>query len=244
MINTVIQGDCLEVMKDIPDKSVDMVLTDPPFGTTGCKWDAVIPFDLMWTELKRIIKPKKAILLFSSQPFTCVLGASNIESLRYSWSWDKKFAGNFVQAKRMPLKIVEDILVFCFDGVSPDYYPIMIKRDQPIKSGGNSQKEGKAIRMKEKDYVLNKTYDEKFPVTLLSFSSREGRGLHPTQKPVSLLEYLIKTYTAEDDTILDFTCGSGSTCIAAMNTNRKFIGIEKDAKYYEVAKKRIEGTLK
>ena len=220
-----------------------MILCDLPYGTTACKWDSVIDLPSLWREYTRIIKDNRAICLFASQPFTTVLGASAIEFLRYEWAWDKKFAGNFVQAKRMPLKIHENILVFCTTGVSPTYYPKMTKRDVPIKSGGNSQKDGKAIRMKPKEYTLDKTYDEKFPETLLEYNVREGRGLHPTQKPVSLLEYLIKTYTLEGETVLDNTMGSGSTGIACINTKRNFIGIEKDDKYFEIAKKRIEEHL-
>lgn len=231
-------------MRDIPDKSIDMILCDLPYGTTACKWDSIVDLPSLWKEYKRIIKDNRAICLFASQPFTTVLGASAIEYLRYEWAWDKKFAGNFVQAKRMPLKVHENILVFCTSGVSPIYYPQMQKRDVPIKSGGNSQSEGKAIRMKPKDYVLNKTYDEKFPETVIEYNVRDGRGLHPTQKPVALLEYLIKTYTLEGETVLDNCMGSGSTGVACVNTNRQFIGIEKDDKYFEIAKQRIEALTK
>lgn len=238
-----ILGDCLEKMKDIPDKSIDTIICDLPYGTTACKWDVVIPFEPLWVQYKRIIKDDHAICLFASQPFTTILGASAISFLRYEWIWDKKFAGNFVQAKRMPLKVHENILVFCTTGKSPLYYPQMTPRDKPIKSGGNSQSEGKAIRMKPKDYTLNKTYTEKYPETVIEYNTREGRGLHPTQKPVALLEYLIKTYTLEGETVLDNCMGSGSTGVACVNTNRNFIGIEKDDNYFEIAKNRINNHL-
>lgn len=238
-INTITCGDCLEVMQGIPDKSIDMVLCDLPYGTTACKWDSVIPLPALWAQYSRVIKNKKGIILFASQPFTTILGASAIQFLRYEWSWDKKFAGNFVQASRMPLKVHENILVFCIDKVSPEYNPQMIKRDKPIKSGGNSQNEGKAIRMKSKGYVLNKTYEYKFPETVIEFNVREGRGLHPTQKPVPLFEYLIRTYTNEGDTVLDNCIGSGTTAIACINTGRNYIGIEKEEKYCRIAEERI-----
>ena len=233
------RGDCLKVMKRIPDKSVDMILCDLPYGTTACKWDVVIPFEPLWTRYKRIIKDRGAIVLFGSQPFSSVLGYSAIEFLRYSFVWDKKFAGNFVQAKRTPLKTHEDIFVFCVSGCSPIYYPQMIDREVPIKSGGNSQSEGKAIRMKPKDYVLNKVYNQKYPDSILKYSCRSERGLHPTQKPVALLEYLIKTYTLEGETVLDNCMGSGSTIVACEHTKRIGIGIEKDKDYFKVAVKRI-----
>jgi site-specific DNA-methyltransferase (adenine-specific) len=238
-INTITCGDCLEIMPLIPDKSIDMVLCDLPYGTTGCRWDVVIDLNKLWIQYKRIIKDNRAIILFGSQPFATILGYSGIDFLRYEWSWDKKFAGNFVQAKRMPLKTHENILVFCTTNVSPIYHPQMIKRDVPIKSGGNSQCEGKAIRMKPKDYAMNKTYEYKFPETVLKFNVREDRGLHPTQKPVALFEYLIRTYTNEGDTVLDNCIGSGTTAIACINTGRNYIGIEKEEKYCRIAEERI-----
>ena len=232
------EGDCLEIMPTLPAGSVDMILCDLPYGTTACKWDSIIPFEPLWREYRRLIKPKGAIVLTASQPFSTALGYSAIDILRYSWTWNKHFAGNFVQAKRMPLKVCEDVLVFCKSG-SPAYYPQMVKRDKAIKSGGNGQKEGKAIRMKPKNYALNKTYELKFPETLISFSVREGRGLHPTQKPVALFEYLIKTYTRPGEVVLDNCAGSGTTGIAATNTDRRFILIEKEKEYIAVMKKRF-----
>lgn len=238
-------GDCLERMKEIPDGSVDMVLTDPPYGTTACKWDSIIPLAPMWEQLKRVIKPNGAIVMTASQPFTTTLIASNIEGFAFCWVWDKCFAANFVQAKRQPLKDHEDVVVFTKSGTQPNYYPQMVVRDVPIKKGGN--KPSNAIPIAQTDNAMKfgregKTYNEKHPTSQIRFSCRDGRGLHPTQKPVALMEYLIKTYTLEGETVLDFTMGSGTTGVACKNLNRKFIGIEKDEKYFEIAKARIEAA--
>ena len=217
-----IKGDCLEIMKSIPDGSIDAIITDPPYGTTACKWDSVIPFDLMWEQLNRIIKPNGAIVLFGSEPFSSALRMSNINGYCYDWIYDKKFGGNFVQAKRQPIKTHENISVFSIIGKMPIYSPQMIKRDVPKE---------------------HKSYDVKFPDSQLHYSCRTDRGLHPTQKPVELMEYLIKTYTNENETVLDFTMGSGSTGVACKNTNRKFIGIEMDEKYFEIAMERINNHV-
>ena len=236
-------GDCLERMGEIPDGSVDMILADPPYGTTACKWDSVIPLDQMWSELKRIIKPNGAIVMTASQPFTSKLIISNIDNFAHCWVWNKRFAGNFVQAKRQPLKDHEDVVVFGNNRKQPNYFPQMTDRDMPIKKGGNKQSEAIPIAKTSTSKAFGeqqKVYDKKFPTTTcLKFSSREGRGLHPTQKPVALLEYLIKTYTNEGETVLDFTHGSGSTGVAAVNTGRKYIGIETDETYFSISKERI-----
>ena len=229
-------------MKNIPDGSVDMVLTDPPYGTTACKWDTVIDLDLMWEQLKRVIKPNGAIVMTASQPFTTTLITSNMKMFKYCWVWDKCFAGNFVQAKRQPLKDHEDIVVFTKGGKQPQYFPQMVKRDKPIKTGGNKQ--SKAIPIAQTDTAKafgskSKTYDEKYPTSQIRFSCRDGRGFHPTQKPVALMEYLIKTYTNEGETVLDFTMGSGTTGVACKNLNRNFIGIELNENYFNIAKDRI-----
>lgn len=237
------KGDCLERMKEIPDGSVDMILTDPPYGTTACKWDSIVPLEPMWEQLKRIIKPNGAIVMTAAQPFTSALVMSNPKMFHHQWIWDKKFAANFPQAKRQPLRTHEDILVF---GLTPKYYPQMIKRDTPIKKGANKGARifGGESGLAREDYD-KKVYDEKYPDTILKFSSRsEARGLHPTQKPVALMEYLIKTYTNENETVLDFTCGSGTTGVACANTGRKFIGIELDDNYFEIAKNRVLGVWK
>lgn len=238
-------GDCLELMRDIPDKSIDMILCDLPYGTTACKWDMVIPFEPLWVHYKRIIKDSGAIVLFGSEPFSSVLRISNIKGYCYDWVYDKIFGGNFVQAKRQPIKTHENISVFSINGKMPTYYPQMKKRDVPIKKGGNKQSKAIPIAITKNSIEFeksNKTYALKFPDSQLHYSCRVGRGLHPTQKPVPLLEYLIKTYTLEGETVLDNCMGSGSTGVACVNTNRQFIGIEKDDKYFEIAKSRIEAA--
>ena len=232
------KGDCLERMKEIESGSVDLILTDPPYGTTACKWDSVIDLEAMWTQLKRIVKPNGAIVMTASQPFTSLLITSNIKMFHHQWVWDKKFAANFPQAKRQPLRVHEDILVF---GITPKYYPQMLERDVPIRKGANKGARvfGGISGLGREDYE-GKVYDKKYPDTILKFSSRdEKRGLHPTQKPVALMEYLIKTYTNENETVLDFTFGSGTTGVACVNTNRKFIGIEMDDNYFDIGSKRI-----
>lgn len=238
---TLINGDCLEVLKDIPAGSVDMILTDPPYGTTACKWDSVIPLEPMWEELNRIIKPNGAIVMTASQPFTTKLISSNMKGYCYNWVWNKHFAGNFVQAKRQPLKDHEDVCVFSINGKMPNYYPIKTLRDQPIKAGKNTRDFG-AIPLRGSCNATGKIYTDKNPTTgrSLDFSSRVDRGLHPTQKPVALMEYLVKTYTNEGETVLDFTMGSGTTGVACKNLDRDFIGIELDKEYFDIAVSRIE----
>jgi site-specific DNA-methyltransferase (adenine-specific) len=231
-------GDCLERMKEIPDGSVDMVLTDPPYGTTACKWDSIIPLVAMWEQLKRVIKPNGAIVMTASQPFTSVLITSYMEGFRYAWVWDKRYPANYPQAKRQPMKRHEDVVVFGKN--SPVYLPQMIERDKPIYKGKNG---GASVFNKglEREDFKGKEYTHQYPVSIQLFPTRqEGKSLHPTQKPVALMEYLIKTYTLENETVLDFTMGSGSTGVACKNLNRKFIGIEKDEKYFQIAKDRIE----
>ena len=244
--NKIALGDCLEVMTAIPDGSVDMVLCDLPYGTTACKWDSVIPFEPLWEQYRRIAKLNAAIVLTAAQPFTTAVIASNMREFAYCWVWDKKFAANFVQAKRMPLRVHEDVVVFCRSGKTPAYYPQMQKRDIPIKKGGNKPSAAIPIRQTEAAAAFSetgKTYDEKCPETIIEFNCRDGRGLHPTQKPVALMEYLIRTYTNEGETVLDNCMGSGTTGVACVNTGRKFIGIEMCADYYGIAKSRIENMI-
>lgn len=220
------QGDCLELLKTIPDGSVDLILTDPPYGTTACKWDSVIPFEPMWAELKRIIKPNGAIVLFGSEPFSSALRMSNIKQYKYDWVW-KKRAVNFLNAKKQPLREVENILVFNSLVYNPQgliYSPKVNKRSNSTETNGAHG-------------LSNLSEYTNYPKNILEFKNE--RGLHPTQKPVALLEYLIKTYTQENETVLDFTMGSGSTGVAAKNLNRSFIGIELDEKYFQIAKERI-----
>lgn len=233
-------GDCLEIMKEIPDKSIDLILTDPPYGTTQCKWDSIIPFDKMWEQLNRIIKDNGAIVLFGSEPFSSALRMSNLKHYKYDWIWDKKKGGNPLLSKIQPIKITENISVFGKGKLN--YYPIMTKRDK-VKFRGNCKKFN--IELFNAKFTENKSYSEKYPKNILEFSNACQKGkVHPTQKPTDLLEYLIKTYTNKGDKVLDFTMGSGSTGVACVNTNRDFIGIELDKNYFEIAKKRIEEAEK
>jgi len=232
-----IKGDCLEEMKNIESNSIDSIITDPPYGTTACKWDAVIDFELMWEQLNRIIKPNGAIVLFGSEPFSSALRMSNIKKYKYDWTWNKVKPGAFAVAKYRPLGNTENISVFC--NKKHNYYPIM-EAQKPRT--GKIYASSDSASVKYNDGALRK-YDKKYPKTLITFSNANNKGKkHPTQKPVELMEYLIKTYTQENETVLDFTMGSGSTGVAAMNTKRNFIGIEKDDKYFDIAVSRIKGT--
>ena len=230
-----IHGDCLEIMKNIPDKSIDMILCDLPYGTTQNKWDSIIPLELLWEQYKRIIKDNGAIVLFAQTPFDKVLGVSNLKMLKYEWIWEKQQGTGFLNAKKMPLKKHENILVFYKK--LPTYNPQMIGNEIRIikrnKDGKTTDNYGKFT------YDEQSTYVGRYPTSILSFD-RDKNKLHPTQKPVALLEYLIKTYTNEEEIVLDNTMGSGSTGVACVNTNRKFIGIELEEKYFEMARKRIE----
>ena len=250
MINLML-GDCLERMKEIPDGSVDLILTDPPYGTTACKWDSVIPLEPMWNELKRIIKPNGAIVMFGSQPFTSVLVTSNLKMFKYEWIWEKAVGSNFAALKYQPMKEHENILVFC-KGTTV-YNPI---KEERKGSGKQRQKAGYAnskATAKTGQFIggimdatkRTNDYEElRYPSSIQYFNNRDkDRGMHPTQKPVALMEYLIKTYTNEGETVLDFTMGSGTTGVACTNTNRKFIGIERDDKYFDISVKRIKGEL-
>jgi site-specific DNA-methyltransferase (adenine-specific) len=238
-------GDCLELMKDIPDGSVDLVLTDPPYGTTACKWDSVIPFEPMWEQLNRIIKPNGAICLFGSEPFSSALRMSNIKNYKYDWIWNKNKPSNFQVMNYQCGRIHELICVFssgkaCYtsNNNSMRYYPQKTKRDKPTRNGGGL-KSCKMLHGNNMQQQYN-TYIDKHPTSILEFTPVQPRKrLHPTQKPVELLEYLIKTYTQENETVLDFTMGSGSTGVACINTGRNFIGIELDPTYFDIAQKRI-----
>ena len=240
------QGDCLELMKEIPDKSIDMILCDLPYGTTACKWDEVIPFEALWEQYNRIIKNNGAIVLFGSQPFTSKLVMSNIKNFKYEWIYQKVVGSNFATAKYMPMKEHKNVLVFGKGKVR--YHPIMQKRAENglkrIKSPfiTNSEKGGEATGHIERNNAGKEYSDLRNPSSVQKFNNRgkDARGLHPTQKPVDLLEYLIKTYTNENETVLDNCMGSGSTGIACIRTNRKFIGFELDEKYFNIAKERIE----
>lgn len=312
MIN-LMHGDCLERMKEIPNGSVDMILTDPPYGTTACKWDSIIPLEQMWSEIERITKPNAYIVMTASQPFTTKLISSNIDNFSHQWVWDKCMSANPLLSKKMPMKNFEDIVVFCFnynkyderrsyfksvldfigrpkshiiketnqgldhcfrcgstqfdmptegnydllvltygidamDGFLPyreipnhkrTYNPQMVTRGEPVKKGFKG-------KLKEDSFMGGIEIDtrsfnnEYYPQAIIKINNRRKGNAHPTQKPVALMEYLIKTYTNESETILDFTMGSGSTGVAAKNLNRKFIGIELDESYFNIAKERIE----
>tara|TARA_R110000868_G_scaffold394400_1_gene665727 strand:- start:2218 stop:3072 length:855 start_codon:yes stop_codon:yes gene_type:complete len=233
-------GDCLEKMKEIPDGSVDMVLCDLPYGTTACKWDTVIPFAPLWEQYRRVCKPNAAIALTASQPFTSALVMSNVAFFRYAWIWEKEQGTGMARAKHQPMRKTEDVAVFCFG--KELYNPQKVLREKPIKITSTFPKLSESMPLKN-----YKTYerisDSTYPVNILKFcrDRKVGeRGLHPTQKPVSLMEYLVRTYTNEGQTVLDNTMGSGTTGVACMNTSRRFIGIERDPGYFAIARQRIE----
>ena len=229
------KGDCLEIMKDIPDKGVDMILCDLPYGKTRNKWDSIISLDKLWEQYNRIIKDNGAIALFAQTPFDKVIGASNLNMLRYEWIWNKKRGTGHLNAKKMPMKQHENIVVFYKK--LPTYNPQM-REGTPYH-----KKPSKITSSNYGKYTPLETISngERYPVSILDFSNaNEKNRLHPTQKPVDLLEYLIKTYTNEGELVLDFTMGSGSTGVAALNTNREFIGIELNEKYFNIAKDRLE----
>ena len=244
LINKLILGDCLEVMKEIDDKSVDLILCDLPYGTTACKWDIIIPFDKLWGNYHRIIKDNGTILLFGIEPFSSYLRLSNIKYYRYDWVWDKKKAGNFVLGNKMPLKVHELISVFYKN--LPTYNPqktdaIKKRSENPITHCVKNNSETAQTASGDIKYSKNYEQGKLLPTSIQSFSKEYGANLvHPTQKPVVLCEYLIKTYTQENDLVLDNCFGSGSTLVAAKNLNRQFIGIEKEEKYFNIAKKRLE----
>jgi site-specific DNA-methyltransferase (adenine-specific) len=226
------KGDCLELMKDIPDKSIDMILCDLPYGTTWSKWDSIIDFKKLWEEYNRICKG--AIVLFSSQPFTTKLINSNIKNFKYTWYWIKNIKGNYLNAKRQPLRQLEEINVFD----KHNYYPQGIKKVNKISKRGSSAKT--TMQNYSNEWVQE---NEGYPSNILYFDLDKEK-FHPTQKPIDLLQYLIKTYTNEGETVLDNCMGSGSTGVACLNTNRKFIGMEKEDKYFNIATERVENIYK
>ena len=227
-------------MKSIPDKSIDMILCDLPYGTTACKWDVVIPFEPLWEQYKRIIKDRGAIVLFGSEPFSSYLRMSNIKNYKYDWVWEKTVASNFALARKQPLKKHENILVFYKK--QPTYNPQMEKGKPYVDNrcvGVRNASVGTENNLKR---VSINNIGERYPSSVKNFSNGNNKNVHPTQKPIPLMEYLIKTYTNEGDTVLDFTMGSGTTGVACMKTNRKFIGIELDENYFNIASKRINET--
>ena len=244
MINMInlMQGDCLELMKDIPDESVDIILCDLPYGTTACKWDTIIPFEPLWEQYERVIKDNGAIVLTGQEPFSSHLRMSNIKDYRYDWKWDKVVGSNFINAKRMPLKVYEDVMIFYKR--QPTYNPQMVLREEKNfrvsgKSGNNSNRVNGVKQLSGVASDKMKYPTNKIKINRLEKELNSKHVIHPTQKPVALFEYLIKTYTNEGETVLDNCMGSGTTGVACKNLNRNFIGMELDKEYCEIAKKRI-----
>jgi site-specific DNA-methyltransferase (adenine-specific) len=234
----IVHADCLEAMKLIEDKSIDMILCDLPFQITACKWDIIIPFDLLWEQYNRIIKKDGTIALFASQPFTTKLISSNERDFRYCWYWLKNQGTNFFHAKRMPIRKIEEICVFKKGKYYPQITDGHISTNSAKGCSNGKTYHGTNIR----DYKGGKT--TRFPTNILEFKCVDNYSrLHSSQKPVALFEYLIKTYTNEGDLVLDNCIGSGTTAIASINTNRNFIGIEKEQKYFDISRKRIEDKL-
>ena len=235
-----IQGDCLEKMKDIPDKSIDMILCDLPYGTTACKWDTIIPFEPLWEQYKRIIKDNGAIVLTASQPFTSALVMSNIKMFKYEWIWIKNRGTGHLNSKKQPLTSHESILVFCNGKTIYNPQKEKGKPYQRLNCSSDVTNKGTYGKMNKTNDTINN--GDRYPKTYLNFSKVE-RTLQPTQKPVALFEYLIKTYTNEGDLVLDNCAGSGTTGVACKNLNRNFIGIELDSEYLKIAEKRINEHL-
>ena len=242
------QGDCLELMKEIPDKSIDCIICDLPYGTTACKWDSIIDLDALWSEYNRIITDKGIIVLFGQEPFSSLVRCSNLGMYRYDWKWEKQRPSNFQLMNYQPGRITEDIMVFskgksCYvkNGNNATYYPQKEKREKPRKANakiyGNTEINILHTYKNDDNY---KVYEDKHPINILRFNTVEKGKVHPTQKPLELLEYLIKTYTLENQVVLDNCMGSGSTGVACKQLNRSFIGIELDENYFNIAKKRID----
>lgn len=231
------QGNCLELMSNISDKSIDCIITDLPYGTTQCKWDTIIPFEPLWEQYNRVIKDNGAIVLFGTEPFSSYLRLSNLKNYKYDWIWDKVKGTGFLNAKRQPMRNHELISVFYKKQCT--YNPQKTYGHKMKKSYRSKDLQTDVYGEMKNDYTYEST--ERYPRSIQVFSTdTQNSSLHPTQKPVALIEYLIKTYTNEGETILDSCMGSGTTGVACVNTNRKFIGIEMDEKYFEIAKRRIE----
>lgn len=245
MIN-LMQGDCLERIKEISDGSVDMVLADPPYGTTACKWDSIIPLEPMWEQLKRIIKPNGAIVLFGSEPFSSALRMSNINQFKYDWIWEKQQGANFANVNYQPFRVSEIVSVFglfatSFNRKVPKNYNPQMEDGEPYTCVSGAQKHDTLHNgSAKKGRYKTENSGKRHPRNIIKFNHDKVK-LHPTQKPVALMEYLIKTYTNEGETVLDFAMGSGTTGVACKNLNRNFIGIELDETYFQIAKERIEG---
>jgi len=234
----ILHGDCLVAMQNIPDNSVDMVLCDLPYGTTQCKWDSVIPFEPLWKEYNRVCKVNAPMVFTAAQPFTSTLIASNIKNFKYTWVWEKSKASGHLNAKRMPLRAHEDICVFYR---KPPVYNPQMTQGQPYHKGTWQAKNTPDVWGEQRDYENKNDTGLRYPRTVQYFKTAEREGkLHPTQKPIALFEYLVKTYSNEGDVVLDNCIGSGTTAIAALNTGRKYIGVELEQKYVDVCNERIE----
>jgi len=238
--------DCFNVFQEIKENSIDFILADPPYGTSACKWDSIIPLKPMWIELQRIIKENKPIILFGSEPFSSYLRTSNIDWFKYDWIWEKQKGSNFLNYKYQPSKNYEIISVFSKgatsfvkNNINCPYNPQMVEgtpyKIKQGKGGDAVVREGSRTGKN----IITKNNGTRYPNAIQKFNSDKEK-LHPTQKPIALLEYFIKTYTKENDIVLDFTMGSGSTGVACKNVNRRFIGIEKDKQYFKIAKERID----
>lgn len=235
------QGDCLEVMKKIPDGSVDMILSDLPYGTTHCSWDTIIPFEELWQQYKRIIKASGAVVLFATEPFASYLRLSNLEWYKYDWVWDKIKGTGFLNAKKQPMRNHELICVF-YEGQCT-YNPQYTYGHEKKKVYKSKMLRSEVYQHSTRDTLYEST--QRYPRSIQEFSTdTQKSSLHPTQKPVALCEYLIKTYTNENEVVLDSCIGSGSTCVAAINTGRKYIGIEKEEKYITISRKRIKEAIR
>ena len=232
------KGDCLARMKEIPDGSVDAIIADIPYGTTSCKWDSIIPLEAMWEQLERIIKPNGAIVLFGSEPFSSALRVSNLGKYKYDIVWKKEKPTNFFQLKRRIGKVTENVMLF-YEGQCA-YNPQMVKAKKLVTNSPKGSHNSIVAGNSGSKVTAYKDTGYRYPVDVLEINREKlGSNVHPTQKPVALMEYLIKTYTNENETVLDFTFGSGTTGVAAINTNRKFIGIEMDSTYFDIGSKRI-----
>lgn len=244
-----LHGDCLELMKNIPNGSIDMILCDLPYGTSACKWDSVLPFEELWTQYERVIKDNGAIVLFGSEPFSSALRMSNLELYKYDWKWEKPSGANFLNFKYQPAKVHEDIMVFGKMATSYSkrgnmiYFPQMEDGTPYMqKSGSQKQKYGNSTVRSPIESVVTVNKGTRYPRSIQKFNLDRDK-LHPTQKPVALLEYLIKTYTNENETVLDNCMGSGSTGVACIHTNRNFIGMELDENYFKIANERIDKEM-
>lgn len=241
------RGDCLELMKDIPNKSIDMILCDLPYGTTSCRWDSIIPFEPLWEQYSRVITDTGAIVLFGAEPFSSMLRCSNLKMYKYDWIWKKSRPTGFAQAKNQPMRNYENICVFS-KGVAihasqsnrrMTYNPQGLEDTIFLKKQGSNGRTDTCFSKRKSHKEIHVQTKTNYPQQVIEFAS-EGKTVHPTQKPVALLEYLIKTYTNEGEVVLDNCMGSGSTCVACVNTGRHYIGFEKEPKYFEIACQRLD----